>query len=104
MHQRIAGKLIAADMIQTIAMTMMIRCVVMRCGYLIALVMARYRSRAIPERFRIEAVLARTSNECQTSHQSLPNIHRCCITSSVIANGMTTAPITRSATANDTMR
>lgn len=72
-----AGKLIALEHTHTAAISAAARFCVIRIGYEKGSVMAQYRSNEITHKFKIDAVLKRTSSERQISHQSVPkNLYR----------------------------
>lgn len=98
-HHTMAGKLIAPEHTQTAAISAAARFRVIRIGYENGSVMAQYRSSDMTHKFRMLAVLKRTSNERHISHQSVPKNHVLSSTSYSAENGITTKPTRQSATA-----
>ena len=70
-----AGNDIVAEQIHTIIIRNVAFLQVILAGYVIGSVIAQYLSRLMTQRFKMEAVDAKTSKLCQPSHQSFPNIH-----------------------------
>ena len=98
-HHTIAGKLIPLEHTHTAAISPAALFLVIFIGYENGSVIAQYRSKDITQRFKIEAVLKRTSNDLQISHQSVPKNQVFCSTSYRAENGITTNPTRQSATA-----
>jgi hypothetical protein len=71
----IAGNEIPAEHSQTNAINNMTLHEDIFVGYAIGSDIAQYLSNEIIQRFKIDAVLASTSNECHISHHSVPNSH-----------------------------
>lgn len=99
LHQTIAGKLIALEQIQTAAINNAARFLVIRIGYENGSVIAQYLSNEITHKFKMLAVLNKTSSERHISHQSVPKNHVFSSTSYKAENGITTKPTKQSANA-----
>ena len=69
LHQAIAGNEIVPEQIQTMIISIAAFLQVILAGYVIGSLIAQYRSRLITQRFKMEAVEAKTSKLCQPSHQ-----------------------------------